>query len=185
MRPLPRLGMVNLALVSLYFVPVWGHDAFRALVSPYGGFENPAQTAAATYFRELFDLGLAGLIRTGEILAVIKLVIAAAFVAYLIEFCRALVRGREANRETVDVVLVLALLAIPLWLAPAFTLGDAAALRLQATQFLLLMSAAVVIMIDRAAESAIVPPANQAKSNIDQSLATATSLRISPASPQA
>ena len=30
MRPLSRLGLINLALVSLYFVPIWGHDALRA-----------------------------------------------------------------------------------------------------------------------------------------------------------
>ena len=36
----PSLGSVNLALVALYFVPVWGHDAVRALKSPFGGFEH-------------------------------------------------------------------------------------------------------------------------------------------------
>ena len=32
-----KLGSVNLALLSIYFVPVWGRDAVRALVSPYNG----------------------------------------------------------------------------------------------------------------------------------------------------
>ena len=47
MRSFPSLGCVNAALVSLYFVPVWGGDALRALTSPYNGFEDRVQATAA------------------------------------------------------------------------------------------------------------------------------------------
>src|SRR5258708_31766467 len=90
MRPYPGLGLVNFALVSAYFVPAWGHDALRVLTSPYNGFEDRAHAVAAVYVRDLFDLGLVGLIRTSEMLAVLKMVATAAFVAYLIELARAL-----------------------------------------------------------------------------------------------
>jgi hypothetical protein len=149
MRWKPGLGLVNFALVSAYFVPAWGHDALRALTSPYNGFEDRAHAAVAIYFRDVFDLGLAGLIRTSEMLAGLKMVIAAAFVAYLIEFARSLVMRREPNRETVDVVLLLALAMSMIWILPALKMGDPALVRLQATQFLLLAGAAVVIMIER------------------------------------
>src|ERR1700722_6787617 len=118
MRPCPGLGLVNFALVSAYFVPAWGHDALRVLTSPYNGFEDRAHAVAAVYFRDVFDLGLAGLIRTSEMLAGVKLVVAAAFVAYLIELSRALLMRREPNRETVDVVLLLALAAAVIWIVP-------------------------------------------------------------------
>jgi hypothetical protein len=149
MRSNPGLGLINFALVSAYFVPTWGHDALRVLTSPYNGFEDRAHAVAAVYFRDVLDLGLAGLIRTSELLGVLKMVIAAAFVAYLIELARALVMRREPNRETVDVVLLLALTAPIIWMLPTLTLGDPAIIRLQATQFLLLAGAAIVIMIER------------------------------------
>jgi hypothetical protein len=149
MRPYPGLGQVNFALVSAYFVPVWGRDALRVLTSPYNGFDDRAHAAAAVFFRDAFDLGLAGLIRTSEMLAGLKMVIAAAFLAYLIEFARALAMRREPNRETVDVVLLLALGAALIWILPTLTLADPAHLRLQATQFLLLVGAAIVITIER------------------------------------
>jgi hypothetical protein len=149
MRSHPGLGLVNFALVSAYFVPAWGHDALRVLTSPYNGFEDSAHAAAAIYFRDVFDLGLTGLIRTSEMLAGLKMVIAAAFVAYLIEFARALATRREPNRETVDVVLLLALTACLIWIMPTVKLGDPGLIRLQATQFLLLVGAAVVIMVKR------------------------------------
>jgi hypothetical protein len=149
MRSNPRLGLVNFALVSAYFVPVWGHDALRVLTSPFNGFEDRAHAVAAVYYRDVFDFGLAGLIRTSELLAGIKMVIAAAFLAYLIEFARAVVTRREPNRETVDVVLLLALTGAFIWMLPTLKLGDPDLVRLQATQFLLLIGAAVVIVIDR------------------------------------
>ncbi len=155
MRPKPRLGLVNLALVSLYFVPVWGDDALRALMSPFNGFEDRAHAAVAVHVRDLFDLGLTGLIRASGMLAGVKMVITAGFVAYLIEFARALVTQREPNRETVDTVLLSALAAITVWISCAIGLGDAEVVRLEATQFLLLVGAAVVITIERHVERSV------------------------------
>jgi hypothetical protein len=149
MRPFPGLGLVNFALVSAYFVPAWGHDALRVLTSPYNGFEDRAHAVVAVYFREVFDLTLVGLIRVSETLAVLKMVIAAAFVAYLIELARAVAMRREPNRETVDVVLLLALTTPVIWMLATLASGDAGLIRLQATQFLLLLGAAIVIMIER------------------------------------
>lgn len=149
MRAGPGPGLTNLALVSTYFVPAWGHAALRALTSPYGGFEDRAHSIAAIYIRDLFDFGLIGLIRTSQMLAGLKMVITAAFVAYLIEFARALVKGGQPDRATVDVVLVSALAACGLWILPTLRLGDAALVRLQATEFLLLIGATVVIMVER------------------------------------
>jgi hypothetical protein len=152
MGSIPRLGSVNAALVSVYFVRVWGTDAVRALISPFHGFEDPAHATAATYFRNLFDFTLDGLIRTAQVLAGIKLVIAAAFVAYLIDFSRALVMRREPNRETLDWVLLFASLAIMLWAWPALGSGQPGLIRLHATQFLLLTGAMVVVVVERQIE---------------------------------
>jgi hypothetical protein len=157
-----RLGSVNLALLSLYFIPAWGRDAIRALLSPYNGLEDRAQAAAASYFGQLLDLGFGGLVLTSHILAGIKLVIAAAFVAYVIEFARAWVIGRDADRETIDVVLILAVANIVISTLPALALGDAALVRLYATQMLLLAGAITIIVVERhlARDRHLAPEAN-------------------------
>jgi hypothetical protein len=155
MQAYPGLGQVNFALVSAYFVPAWGRDALRVLTSPYNGFEDRAHALAAAYIRDLFDFGLAGLIRTSELLAGLKLVVAAAFLAYLIELARALVTEREPNRETVDVVPLLALAAAVIWFVPALMNGDPDLIRLQATQFMLLIGAAIVITVERHLEHVV------------------------------
>jgi hypothetical protein len=155
MRSFARLGSVNAALISLYFVLIWGSDAIRALMSPFHGFEDPAHATAASYFRTLFDFNLDGLIHTAQVLAGIKLVIAAAFVAYLIDFSRALWMRREPNRETLDWVLLFASTALALWAWPALWSGNPGLIRLHATQFLLLTGAMVVVVMERQVEEAV------------------------------
>lgn len=154
MGTFPRLGCVNAALISCYFVPVWGGDAIRVLTSPFNGFEDRLHGTAAIYFRNLFDFTLDGLVRTSGVLAGIKLVIAAGFLAYLIDFARALVMRRDPNRETLDVVLLLASSVLMLWAWPAFASGEAALIRLEMTQFLLLTGALIVIVVERQIDEA-------------------------------
>jgi hypothetical protein len=179
MRTGLRLGPTNLALISVYFAPVWATDALRALTSPYSGFEDRAHAGAAIYVRQIFDFGLDGLMRTSSVLAGTKLVIAVAFLAFLIEFFRAIVIEREPNRETVDVVLLLAIVGILIWAVPAFALDDGALIRRSATQLLLVAGAVVVIMIERqVADAAQVAPSRSATLAREDA-----QMRIAPASP--
>jgi hypothetical protein len=152
MRTIPRLGSVNAAIVALYFAPVWGRDGLRALTSPFHGFEDRVHAVAAGYYRELLDFNLNGLMYTADVLAAVKFVIGMGFFAYLIDFARALVMGREANRETLDLVLVLASIAFMLWAWPALGSGDPSLIRLHATEFLLLSGAMILIVIERHVE---------------------------------
>jgi hypothetical protein len=149
-----KLGSVNLALLSIYFVPAWGRDAVRALTSPYHGLEDRVHAAAATYFRQLFELGLDGLVLTSHVLAGIKLVIAAGFVAYAIEFARSLVIKRDVDKETQEVVIIFALIGTVIWALPALALGDAGLIRLYATQLLMVAGAVVTIIVERQIEKA-------------------------------
>jgi hypothetical protein len=152
MRSGPSLGAVNAALISIYFVPVWGGDAVRALTSPYHGLEDRLQATSAIYFRWLFDLGPDGLARASHMLAGIKFIVAIAFAAYLIDFARALVVRRQPDRETLDITLLLAGAAIMLWAWPALRVGHAGQIQLYAAQFLMLTGAMIVIMIERQVE---------------------------------
>ena len=150
----PYLGPVNLALIALYFIPTWGKDALKVLLSPYSGFEDRAQAAVAIYFRQLFDLGLDGMMQVSNVLAGIKLVIAAGFVAYLIEFARSLVVSRDVDRKTVDAVLGLAVVAMLVWALPALGMDDPSVVRIYATQMMLVAGAVVVITVERQTEHA-------------------------------
>jgi phage shock protein PspC (stress-responsive transcriptional regulator) len=148
-QPHSRLGAVNAAIVAVYFTLVWGADALRFLRSPFHGFEERVHATAAAYFRALFDCGLDGLIRISNALATIKFLVAAGFLAYLIEFLRASATGRAPNQETLDYVLLGAVSALMLWAWPALRSGEPDLIRLLATEFLLLIGALIVIYIER------------------------------------
>ena len=165
MRSRPRLGPVNVVLFSVYFAPVWGIDAIRALVSPFSGLEDRAHAAAAIYVGRFFDLQLDGLMRTANVLAGVKLVIAAGFLAYVIEFARALAVGREVDRETLDVVLIAAAGAIIVWALPTLAFEDAGLTRHYATQLALVAGAAVMIVVERQIEQSV--RATAAKRELD------------------
>jgi hypothetical protein len=152
-----QLGSVNLALISIYFIPFWGRDALRALISPYSGLDDRVHAAAASYFRHLFHLGTDGLVLTSHALAGVKLVIAAGFVAYAIEFARAWATGRDVDRETREVVLALAVIGMAIWALPALSLGETALIRLYATQMLLVAGGIIVITIELYIEQAPQP----------------------------
>jgi hypothetical protein len=178
------LGSINLALLSLYFFPVWGRDAFQALVSPYNGLNDRVHATAAIYFSQLFDLSHNGLMIASHVLAGMKFVIAVAFVAYLIEFARSFATGREPDRETVDVVLILAMVGILLHAVPALALGDPAMIRVYATQLLLIAGAMTVIVVER--HVALEPQASRldtARAERDASTLGATLGALSPEMP--
>jgi hypothetical protein len=145
----PRLGAVNAALISIYFAPVWGTEALRALTSPMYGLQEPVHVVAAGYYRALLDFGVEGLVRTSYVLSGLKFVVAIGFLAYLIDFARALVVGRQPNRETLYTVLILAGVSIIFSAWPALGSGNGDLIRLQATQFLMLTGAMIVISVDR------------------------------------
>ena len=159
------LGAANLALLSLYFIPVWGRDAVRVLISPYNGLDDRAHATTAIYFRHLFDLNSNGLVLVSQALAGIKLVIVAAFVAYLIELARACVMRREPDRETIDVVLILAVANVFVCILAAVALGEAPIVRLYATQMMLLAGAITVIVVERH-----LAPAPAAPSRVDTAM---------------
>jgi undecaprenyl pyrophosphate phosphatase UppP len=83
----------------------------------------------------------------------VKLVIAAGFFVYLIEFARSAATRRHVNRETLDVVLILAVVGIVIWALPAMALGDGALIQLYATQLLLVVGAIIVVTVERHLET--------------------------------
>src|SRR4051794_8494292 len=161
MRSFPRLGQANLALAALYFVPVWGADAVRALKSPFSGFEGRVPGTTANFLHQVFGFGFDGFVWTSNVQAGGELVAVAGLVAYLIEFARSVVIGREVDRDTLDVVLALAGTSIGLWAVPALALNDAGLVRLFATQILLVTGAFIVIVIERQIEQSAQVPASR------------------------
>jgi hypothetical protein len=154
MRRIPRLGFFNLALVSLYFAPIWAREALRILLLPDRAFEDRSHAAAAIWLREVFDLTLEGLMRISGALAGLKLVIAAGLLAYLIELARAVAVGREPDPVTSHGALALVGIGVGIWSVAPLLLADPALIRLSATQLMLVAGAVVVVTVEGHIEDA-------------------------------
>lgn len=176
---LPGLGPCNAFLIACFLAPFWGLQALRALLSLFVGFEDRAHATAAIYFQQMLDLPFDGLLRISSVLAGIKFVVAVGLLAYLIDFARACVIEREPDRNTLDVVLLLALASVVLSAFPALALGDAEPLRQQASFLLLLTGALAVIAAERRVERRC---ARGGQAESQPRLALSSSLSTSPAS---
>src|SRR5687768_3977678 len=108
MHRLPSIGHVNAVLVALYFIPLWGREAVRSLTSTVYGLDERANMAAAAFYRQVLDLDHDGLARVASLLGGLKLVMAAMFVAFIIDVSRGIAVGRTGDRVTLDVALFLA-----------------------------------------------------------------------------
>jgi hypothetical protein len=87
-------------------------------------------------------------------LAGIKLVIAAAFAVYVVEFVRSWVTGRALDAETTDVALILGAVGIVICVLPA-ALDNPALVRLSATQTLLFSGAIMIVAVERRIAAAL------------------------------
>ena len=159
----PRLGPYNLALAACYFAPVWSSEAIGALTSPYVGLTDPIHAGTAIRLRVLLGLAPEQLFDVAGYLAAFKLVVVASLVAYVIEFSRAIVANRAADRATTNTVLVLAVAAVAIWIMPALAFEPAAATHAHVAQLLLVAGALIVITIERHLEemaAAVAPAVN-------------------------
>ena len=77
---------------------------------------------------------------------------------YLIAFLRGLIVGREPARHMVDSMLMLATAAGLVFAAPALVAGDSGLIRLYASQFLLVIGAAIVLAVEHNAPHPVEEP---------------------------
>lgn len=161
MRRLPTIGHFNAVLVALYFIPLWGREAVRSLTSSVYGLDERANMAAAVFYRQVFDLGHDGLARVASLLGGLKLVMAAMFVALVIDVSRGVAVGRSGDRVTLDVALFLAVIGLLAWAVPAYAFGFGDLVRHYATQFLLVIGVVIVTTVERAIEPAPEPETRQ------------------------
>jgi hypothetical protein len=163
-----RITTINGLFLAAYFVPTWAISALRIVFHPMLGIYERANIGPVTYISDAFQFTTLGIGRFAWLLVLAKFLV----VAFFVVFAVLTYRGRVRNRADGDEALVLALMlgsivSVGSMLA-ASSVGEGDALRLHATESLLLLGAFVVFAIDSqsygvkrrdeaVAESALVP----------------------------
>lgn len=143
-----RISTFNGTLLACYFVPSWTISALKIWISPIRGFYDRTNIAAAMYVSDYLSLPAMGTIRLAWLLALGKVTVAAFFLVFLLLVIRAAIRNKGGADEALAFALGLGAFISMASLIAASKVGELGALRLHASESLLLIGAAILLIID-------------------------------------
>lgn len=147
-----RISTFNGALLAAYFIPTWTIIAFRIMVAPVHGFYERPNVSVALFLSDHMQLAAVSTVRFAWLLALGKLTVVAFFAVFLVLITRATIRRTGGCDEALGMALAIGS-AISLGsMMMASKVGETAALRLHATELLLLLGTAIVLVVERSAD---------------------------------
>jgi hypothetical protein len=152
-----RISSFNGALLAAYFIPTWTIIAFKMMISPIHGFYEPPNISVALFVSDYLQLGGIGTVRAAWLLALGRLTVVAFFAFFVALISRPAVRKTGGCDEALGMALGIGSLISFASMVMAAHFGEAAALRLHATELLLLLGTAIVLTVERPVEPQATP----------------------------
>ncbi len=144
-----RLSTFSGFLLAGYFVPVWTLAAWRIVLSPiHGLFERP-NVAVAVFVSEHLQVPALTMVRVAWLLALGKLTVVAFFLLFAALMLRRAVRLGRGGDEALGIALGLGCVISFAGMMFATQVHEAAALRLHATELMLLLGTAILMLVDQ------------------------------------
>ncbi len=153
-----RISSFNGALLAAYFVPTWTIVAFRIMVAPVHGLYERPNIAVGLFISDHLQLTGITAIRIAWLLALGKLTVVAFFVLFLAFIVRAAIRKTGAVDEPLALALAIGSAISFGSMVMASQVGETQALRLHATELLMLLGTAIVLLVERPARAAARSP---------------------------
>ncbi len=148
-----RISSLSGALLAAYFIPVWSIIAFRIMVSPiHGLFEQP-NVSVALFISDHLQLAAVTTVRVAWLLALGRLTVAAFFAIFLVLTTRASLRRNGGSDEALAIAIAIGSIISFASMVMASRVGEAAALQLHATELLMLLGTAIVMLCERPAQA--------------------------------
>lgn len=144
-----RVSTANGVLVAAYFLSTWLIAAWRIGMSPIHGLYERPQIAVAIFVSDQFHPTAAAAIRIAWLLALAKVTVVAFFVLFVVLAFRRSVRQTGGCDEAFGIAVTLGIVISFASMAMASHVGEHEALRLHATELLMLLGAAVLTLIER------------------------------------
>jgi hypothetical protein len=144
-----RISTFNGALLAAYFIPTWTMVAWKIAVSPVRGFYERPNISGAVYLSDYLRLAATDLTRFAWLLALGRLTVAAFFMVFLVQITRPAMRKAGECDEALGLALGIGSLISFAGMVMASQVGEPAALRLHATELMLLLGTAIVLLVER------------------------------------
>ena len=147
-----RITSFNGVLLAAYFIPTWAIIAWQIVTSPVRGlFERPS-VAIALYATDHLQLPTMTAVRFAWLLALGRLTVVAFFALFLVLTVRAAIRKQGSGNEALAIALGIGSVISFASMLMASQVGEIEALRLHATELLLMLGTAIVMVFDGPAQ---------------------------------
>jgi hypothetical protein len=150
-----RISSFNGVLLAAYFIPTWTIIAFRIMVSPIHGLYEQPNISIALFISDHLQLAAMTTVRFAWLLALGRLTVVAFFAVFLVLIARASIRKTGGCDEALALALAIGSVISFAGMVMASQVGEAAALRLHATELLMLLGTGIVLLVEPAAEPRI------------------------------
>lgn len=163
-----RISSFSGVLLAAYFIPTWTIIACRIMVSPIQSFYERPNVSAAFFIGDYFQLAAVGTVRAAWLLALGRLTVAAFFAIFVILASRSKVRKSGGCDEALAIALAIGSMISFALMVMASAVGEAQALRLHATELLLMLGTAIVLVLEGPAQVQAEPGAPAEKSTLQE-----------------
>lgn len=143
-----RVATGNAMLLALYLVPAWAYAVWKVWAAPVHGLFATANLGPAIFAANYLQLEPVNLVRFALLVALLKFTVVVFFIAFVVFSLSSRDDEREEGRELLHVALALASTVSFVSTLLAWRFGEAEALRLHATETLMILSAAIVVIVD-------------------------------------
>jgi hypothetical protein len=147
-----RMSSFNGALLAAYFIPTWTIVAFRIMVSPIHGLYERPNISVGIFISDYLQLAAINTVRVAWLLALTKLTAVAFFALFLVLMARKSIRNTGSGDEALAMALTIGSVISFASMLMASQVGEIQALRLHATELLLLLGTAIVFLIEGSAQ---------------------------------
>jgi hypothetical protein len=145
-----RISSFNGALLAAYFIPTWTIVAFRIMISPIHGLYEQPNISAALFMSDHLQLAATTSVRVAWLLALGRLTVVAFFAIFLVFIARANIRKSGGCDEALGIALAIGSVISFAGMVMASQVGEPGALRLHATELLMLVGTAIVLLVEPA-----------------------------------
>jgi len=147
-----RISSFNGALLAAYFIPTWTIIAFKIMVSPIHGLYERPSISVALFVSDHLQLAAMTTVRFAWLLALGRMTVVAFFAIFLFFLTRAAIRKAGGCDEALGMALAIGSVISFASMAMASQVGESAALKLHATELLMLLGTAIVLLVERPAK---------------------------------
>ncbi len=159
-----RITSLSGVLLAAYFIPTWATVAYHIIVSPVRGlFERPS-VSVALFLSDHLQLASMTMMRFAWLLALGRLTVVAFFALFLLLGLRAAIRKAGSGDEALAIALGIGSIISFVSVIMASHVGETEALRLHASELLVMLGAIVVMLFDEPVRA--VDPTNAAASEL-------------------